>query len=94
MLSCDAGRWRGAHVAVKILTHSIHAHRDSILVAREALISAAASHPNVVSASAGWLDRANPVSGKQGNHHSAGHCEQLVIAGQTILHQDTKAGLQ
>ncbi len=73
MLSCDAGRWRGAHVAVKILTHSTHAHRDSILVAREALISAAASHPNVVSARTVCLHRQLLRQGKQGRHHSASH---------------------
>ena len=66
MLFCFAGRWRGAHVAVKILKHSIHAHRDSILVAREALISAAAAHPNVVSAHTVKLHKAGSLSGQAG----------------------------
>ena len=42
------GRWRGARVAVKILLHEGADHKGNVVVAREAVIGAALSHPNIV----------------------------------------------
>lgn len=39
------GRWRGALVAVKVLDHACN---QSLLVARESVLSTALSHPNLV----------------------------------------------
>jgi hypothetical protein len=47
-----AGCWRGAHVAVKILTYDRNDSRIASNIAREAAVGAALSHPNIVSLSA------------------------------------------
>lgn len=44
----NTGRWKGAKVAVKVLCHRSQGDLTHTLVAREAIISAATSHPNVV----------------------------------------------
>ena len=44
-----AGCWRGAHVAVKVLTYDLEDSQAGASIAREAVIGAALSHPNVVS---------------------------------------------
>ena len=42
------GRWKGARVAVKVLQHGGADEKGNAVVAREAVIGAALSHPDVV----------------------------------------------
>ena len=44
-----AGRWKGALVAIKVVEHSLEGNADVIEAARESLLAASVSHPNVVS---------------------------------------------
>ena len=44
-----AGRWQGALVAIKIVEHSLKGAAAEIEGARESLLAASISHPNVVS---------------------------------------------
>ena len=43
-----AGRWRGALVAVKVVEHTSGGKADVIEGARESLLAASVSHPNVI----------------------------------------------
>lgn len=44
----NTGRWKGALVAIKIVEHSAGDDADVIEGARESLLAASVSHPNVV----------------------------------------------
>lgn len=44
----ETGRWKGALVAIKIVEHSYGGDADVIEGARESLLAASVSHPNVV----------------------------------------------
>ena len=48
-LVIGAGRWQGALVAIKIVEHSLKGAAAEIEGARESLLAASISHPNVVS---------------------------------------------
>ena len=49
LLYCrTAGRWQGALVAIKIVEHSLKGAAAEIEGARESLLAASISHPNVV----------------------------------------------
>ena len=48
LLLLSAGRWRGALVAVKVVEHTSGGKADVIEGARESLLAASVSHPNVI----------------------------------------------
>ena len=49
LTKASAGRWKGARVAVNLLSHDLGDIRIGATIAREVVIGAALSHPNIVS---------------------------------------------
>ena len=48
MVYAFAGRWQGALVAIKVVEHSLRGEEAELEGARESLLAASISHPNVV----------------------------------------------
>ena len=48
---CPAGKWQGALVAIKVVEHRLRRSLEELDEARESLLSASVSHPNVVRSS-------------------------------------------
>ena len=57
-----AGKWQGALVAIKVVEHRLRKSLEEMDEARESLLSASVSHPNVVRSETGALPGYNTES--------------------------------
>lgn len=88
-----AGRWKGALVAIKVVEHSNAAGKvDIIEGARESLLAASVSHPNIIVRMTGPTGRSSPAWLCPAQHHArcssepVGSCCHMLCSRAMLTH--------